>query len=390
VTLSYKQVAGNPVLLDVYPPPSHPKNDETIPLIPAVVYFHGGGLAVGNRQSWFPTWLYERVTSAGYAFISADYQLIPPATGHEVVQDIQDLFAFLGHAEISFPSKPHTVPATVSRDSTTQSSSWRFRIDPEAIAVAGSSAGGLCAYLAAIHCDSPKPKAILSLYGMGGDFLTAHQIMPKDRPFFLGREMLDPKDFLEYLYPSSTSLQPITDSPLAYHPSTYHIPGYPANPRMLVVRLSLQLGIFNDFFTGEHEPSLSCRLREALEANSGVSDKTSPTTQSTPGKIDAKHERMRSLIPDRHLPLYPQFGVTPAWPPTLLFHGTNDSAVHIGESRHMRELLESVAVPVRLIEFEGKEHSFDYEPDAEVNHGKEFDEAAEFLRQWIGKDRSAS
>lgn len=196
--------------------------------------------------------------------------------------------------------------------------------------------------------------------------------------------MLDPNDFSQYLYPSSTALEPVTDSPLAYHPSTYHIPGYPANPRMLLVRLFLQLGRFNDYFTGEHEPSLSCRLREALDAKSNLDDPSIPWTQSTQCDIDAKDQRMRSLIPNRHLTLYPQFNVTSSWPPTLLFHGTHDSAVHVSESRHMKALLESVAVPVRLIEFEGKEHSFDYEPDSEARHGNEFDEALEFLKQWLG------
>ena len=48
-----------------------------------------------------------------------------------------------------------------------------FKIDPDAMAVAGTSAGGLCAYLAAMHCVSPKPKGIVSMYGMGGDFFVS-------------------------------------------------------------------------------------------------------------------------------------------------------------------------------------------------------------------------
>lgn len=88
--------------------------------------------------------------SLGYAFISADYQLLPPATGHDIVQDIQDLFGFLSQTELS--GHP-----------------YRFKINVNKIAVSGSSAGGLCAYLAATHC-SPKPKAVVSMYGMGGNF----------------------------------------------------------------------------------------------------------------------------------------------------------------------------------------------------------------------------
>jgi hypothetical protein len=108
-------------------------------------------------------WL-ERVTSAGYAFISPDYQLLPQATGHEIAKDIQDLLKFVVDRTFPLPSKQEMVEGAVPLDRT-------FKVNPEAIAVAGSSAGGLCAYLAAMHCVLPKPKAILSLYGQGGDFL---------------------------------------------------------------------------------------------------------------------------------------------------------------------------------------------------------------------------
>jgi hypothetical protein len=100
-----------------------------------------------------------RVTSAGYTFISAEYRLIPPSTAHDIVQDIQDLFTFLSNAlndtldekapEAGFPT---------------------FHIDTNNIAVAGSSAGGLCAFLAAMHAK-PKPKVVIAEYAMGGDFL---------------------------------------------------------------------------------------------------------------------------------------------------------------------------------------------------------------------------
>lgn len=47
--------------LDVYPPDSHSDNaslgGDDIG-VPAVVYFHGGGLVVGDRKSWFPKWLH--------------------------------------------------------------------------------------------------------------------------------------------------------------------------------------------------------------------------------------------------------------------------------------------------------------------------------------------
>lgn len=106
----------------------------------------------------------ERINSAGIAFISTDYSLLPPASGHQIVRDIQDLFAFLstGHMNDCLNA---AFPQT------------KFLINPNTLAVAGSSAGGLCSYLAAIHA-SPRPIALLSMYGMGGDFLVRTLLGP--------------------------------------------------------------------------------------------------------------------------------------------------------------------------------------------------------------------
>ncbi|KAF8810216.1 alpha/beta-hydrolase [Phlegmacium glaucopus] len=359
-TLCYKrkllmdQSSDLPLFLDIYHPLWKESNselnthgDRSELLVPAVIYFHGGGLTVGNRNSWLPNWLKSRVTALGYAFVSADYQLLPPATGEDIVKDIQDVFSFLVKIDI-------------------KNAHCTFKINPNAMAVAGSSAGGLCAYLAAMHCVSPKPKAIVSMYGMGGNFLTSHYLQPKTEVFFRGREVLNPADFSEYIYPfEDGALEPISDSPLAYHPQTYHIPGYPANPRMLLARLYLQLGVFLDYYTGQHDPSLTNTLRQTL---------------NTP---ESNIEDFKRQIPERQHPFFPQFGVDSNWPPTFLLHGTNDTAVPIAESRHMQALLGKAGVPVTLLEFEGKEHSFDYEPEVETILGGAFDEVMGFLRRCL-------
>lgn len=117
----------------------------------------------------------ERITSSGIAFISADYRLVPPCTGYDVLCDMKDLFAFLS-ASLNTqllslePNHDHTSSRTV------------FKIDPERIGVAGSSAGGLCAHLAAAHAF-PRPKVVLSMYGMGGDFLVCPISSPLLSPF---------------------------------------------------------------------------------------------------------------------------------------------------------------------------------------------------------------
>lgn len=90
------------------------------------------------------------------AFLSADYRLLLPSTGHEILEDIQDLFSYIRNDLNSALAWATGTP--------------KLKIDTDAICVAGTSAGGLCAYLCAIHL-SPKPRALLSMYGQGGECL---------------------------------------------------------------------------------------------------------------------------------------------------------------------------------------------------------------------------
>jgi acetyl esterase/lipase len=93
-----------------------------------------------------------RTTAAGLAFISADYRLLPPSTGHDVLKDVVDLFAFLARTPML----------------------GNVLLDGTRLAVAGASAGGMCAFLAAVHAN-PRPRAVLSLYGLGGDVFVSAQ-----------------------------------------------------------------------------------------------------------------------------------------------------------------------------------------------------------------------
>ncbi|KAH6911491.1 Alpha/Beta hydrolase protein [Coprinopsis sp. MPI-PUGE-AT-0042] len=362
------------LLLDVYPPAHRnrdngssdlPSDSDAVEPVPALIFFHGGGLTAGNRLSWFPEWLSRRFTKLGYLFISADYRLLPPSTGRDILDDLKDLWSFVTDPQLvlSFPSEKLS---GVDR---------QFIILSEEIIVAGTSAGGLCAYLAA-SCDlSPPPMAVLSIYGMGGDFLTPHYLHEKRTPFFRGRELLDPAEFQEFLFPYDNGTPSVvSDSPLSYHPATYHIPGYPSNPRMLLTRLYLQMGTFLNYYTGLHSPSLSQRLH--VIHNGAV-------TQQWEAKPDATRKVERAARPllqaEGLLSLFPQFSVSKLWPKTVLLHGTADTAVPIGESRHLARLLRSAQVEVELIEVEGEEHSFDLAGNAEEKFGHLFNRIVKIL-----------
>ena len=166
--------------------------------------------------------------------------------------------------------------------------------------------------------------------------------------------MLDPQQFETFLHPQTARLEPTSDSPLSYYPPDHDTPGYPSNPRMLIGRLFLQLGTYLDYYTGQHEPSLSEQMRSL----------SSPATG----------------IPEQHRRLFPQLGFPPTWPPTYLVHGSSDTAVLPEESRNLHALLKAANIDVVLWEVPGAEHSFDYNPPVEgVSYDKLFDDIVEFL-----------
>ncbi|KAF7314633.1 MYND finger domain-like protein [Mycena kentingensis (nom. inval.)] len=341
----YKHVADQPVYLDVYPPAVVPSSGDA--RFPAVVYFHGGGLTVGSRTSWFPEWLQTRLANTGIVFVSVAYRLLPPATLHEILDDVRDAMGFLAKDDLQCADE----------------SGKRFGIDVDAIGTAGTSAGGTLAYLAAIHAV-PRPRAVLGMYAMFGNAFSPLILAPKTEIFTRGRELLDPAAFSEFLYPASTSLPILTESALAYHPPDSATPGWPANPRMPLSRLYFQLGTFLDYITGQHEPSVSEALRPLLDEDD----------------LLVRQEAVRAVLPREHHALFPQLNVTPGFPPTFLVHGSEDTGVPLDESRHFKRLLEEVGVKVELRVVDGAEHSFDYVSDAEERYGALFDEVAEFFK----------
>lgn len=54
LTFTYKQVGSLPIELDVYPPTSSGNQDAAVPVL---IWFHAGGLTVGDRKTMIPNWL---------------------------------------------------------------------------------------------------------------------------------------------------------------------------------------------------------------------------------------------------------------------------------------------------------------------------------------------
>lgn len=129
--VEYATVEGfRPLLLDLYLP-------TTAHLLPAIVYLHGGGWAVGTRRrfgrafaSWSPSAL-DRLAQAGFAVATIDYRL---------------------SGEAQFPAQLHDVKAAVRW---LRGTSSRIGVDAQRVAAWGESAGGHLAMLAGLTGDRP-------------------------------------------------------------------------------------------------------------------------------------------------------------------------------------------------------------------------------------------
>lgn len=138
---------------------------------------------------------------------------------------------------------------------------------------------------------------------------------------------------------------------------------------MLLSRLYLQLGNYLDFYTGSHDPSLSMALRDLKTENRTLAP-----------------EDLNTLLAPHHLSLFPQFADMSSWPPVMMVHGSDDSAVLVEESIHMHELLRQAGVRSLLRVVDGSDHSLDYVKDADILFGKPgglFDDIRDFLNQHL-------
>lgn len=266
----------------------------------------------------------------GIAFISADYRLLFPCTAHDILNDVRQLFTFIGESlnpALSASSYPGDL--------------YNFHISPDHLAVAGASAGAYPARLAALYA-TPQPKAFFSLYGTGGDLLN---------PFYLLTPVpdLDLGTCARFMMPATVEARdtatPISDCPFSFGSDHQRIPGY-ADRLLTLYSTMLRAGRYLDFLTGIE--GLGDRLR-AHARKSGV-------------ELDDEHYDWRALVPA--IPpeancLFPQLHVSERFPPTYLVHGNADKSVMVGESIEADRMLKEVGVRSELVVAQGLGHTFD-------------------------------
>ncbi|KAK5109150.1 hypothetical protein LTR62_007512 [Meristemomyces frigidus] len=135
-TFTYKTVGKLEIPLDLY----LPKDAKDVPVL---LWFHGGGLLQGKRNSVSPHML-RAVQKYNIGLVSADYRLAPQVGVAEIYEDVRDCIAFIRKE----------LPGRVG---------GKEIVNTERLAVSGSSAGGYLAFLAGLYVE-PKPQLILPIY----------------------------------------------------------------------------------------------------------------------------------------------------------------------------------------------------------------------------------
>lgn len=266
-TVAYREVDGHRVLADVY----RPAGEDVRPVI---VWIHGGALIMGHREGIHRS-VRQLAEQKGYALVSIDYRLAPETKLPELISDVESAFKWIGGE-----------------------GGERFHLDADRIAVCGGSAGGYLTLVTGFRA-SPKPKALVALYGYGS--LTSEwYAAPSPHPRHNQRKVTtDEADRQSDGTVVSDSRRRKGNGSLIY----------------LHYR---QQGIWASKVSGFSPDSIT--------------------------------EEIRAYEPLRH--------VGKDYPPTLLIHGTKDTDVPFEESQRMADRLKQANVPVTLKPIVNGEHGF--------------------------------
>ena len=262
-TFTYKKVGDLEIKLDVHQP-----DDAT--LRPLVVWIHGGALISGGRQSIGRAG--RTLLDAGYCIASIDYRLAPESKLPAIIEDLEDAFGWLR-----------------------ENARERLHADPQAIAVAGESAGGYLALTAGFRVN-PRPAAVIAFFGYG-EVISSWYADPSPHPRHLRSTM--------------------TDEQMA---------AFEAGP-----------------------PVANSRDRKSRDPYYAMTRRLGVWPIKVAG-CDPVKERTRFI------PYMAAYNVTPAYPPTLLIHGDADTDVPYEQSQIMAREFAKHGVAHRLITIEGGEH----------------------------------
>ncbi len=124
----------------------------------------------------------QHMLDAGYVLISLDYRLAPETKLPEIIQDVEDAFAW------------------IRRDG-----ARLLRIDPARIAVIGGSAGGYLTLTTGFRVQ-PRPTVLMSLWGYG-DLIGDWYSKPSPHPRHNQRKVLREEAYAQVSGPPISDVQ---------------------------------------------------------------------------------------------------------------------------------------------------------------------------------------
>ncbi len=134
-TYTYKKVGDLEIKVVVHRP-----DDKVIR--PVVVRIHGGALIMGHRD-WEKDRLCLKLLEEGYAIVSIDYRLAPETKLPDIIEDLEDVFAWIRKEGPEL-----------------------FQVDTSKLAVTGGSAGGYLTLTSGFRVK-PRPTVLVAFFGYG-------------------------------------------------------------------------------------------------------------------------------------------------------------------------------------------------------------------------------
>jgi len=187
-----KGIDGNNINVKVFRPPS--SRVENPKKIPAIVYFHGGGMAIMNMEDY--DGYYRLISSYGLVVIGVDFR---------------------NSTESPYPAGLHDCLSAVLW---TSEHAQEFNIDPDRLIVGGESGG---ANLATATCLLAKSRGITIIKGQ---YLNCPYLCPDNRyksrhkygsskdPNHMAHSYTNPKDFFNYLaWPCNATVEQLRGLP---------------------------------------------------------------------------------------------------------------------------------------------------------------------------------
>jgi acetyl esterase/lipase len=269
--------SGRNLLCDVWQPPADVPASGL-----AVVYLHSGAWC-GFDKDFGTRPLFRHLAAQGHVVVDVAYRLFPETDIPGMVADAKRAVAWLQH---------HAAD---------------LQIQPDRIVLAGGSAGGHLALLAAYTHDDPT--------------LTPAELAGSDPPVCAVVSLYGQADLAAHYDHTSQQKVCRPDDPQ---------PDWDAPPPPWMLRLfgpdAARLGL-------QHVAAAS--------------------------RLDWLVGGTPSQVPDRYAQLSPVHHVHPGCPPTLLVHGDHDEMAPVAAMRHLHRRLEQAGVPVTAVYLPHSDHAFD-------------------------------